>query len=141
MADENTSIADEAVVEMPASAPAPKKVRGPNRKKAEAAPADAEAQPAESVASPVKRGRKPAAVTEVASKSAVTDKVKAKPGPKTTAQKPVSGPVVKSVESAKPVDGFSELLQLEEENTRLRKALSEKLRAENADLRKRLGEK
>jgi putative transposase len=45
------------------------------------------------------------------------------------------------VESAKPVDGFSELLQLEEENTRLRKALSEKLRAENADLRKRLGEK
>jgi hypothetical protein len=117
MADENTSIADEAVVEMPASAPAPKKVRGPNRKKAEAAPADAEAQPAESVASPVKRGRK------------------------TTAQKPVSGPVVKSVESAKPVDGFSELLQLEEENTRLRKALSEKLRAENADLRKRLGEK
>jgi putative transposase len=131
MADENTSIADEAVV------PAPKKVRGPNRKKAEAAPADAETQPA----TLVKRGRKPAAVTEVASKSAVTDKVKAKLGPKTTAQKPVSGPVVKSVESAKPVDGFSELLQLEEENTRLRKALSEKLRAENADLRKRLGEK
>jgi len=137
MADENTSIADEAVVDVPASAPAPKKVRGPNRKKAEAAPADAETQPA----TLVKRGRKPAAVTEVASKSAVTDKVRAKPGPKTTAQKPVSGPVVKSVESAKPVDGFSELLQLEEENTRLRKALSEKLRAENADLRKRLGEK
>jgi hypothetical protein len=137
MADENTSIADEAVVDVPASAPAPKKVRGPNRKKAEAAPADAETQPA----TLVKRGRKPAAVTEVASKSAVTDKVKAKLGPKTTAQKPVSGPVVKSVESAKPVDGFSELLQLEEENTRLRKALSEKLRAENADLRKRLGEK
>jgi len=137
MADENTSIADEAVVDVPASAPAPKKVRGPNRKKAEAAPADAETQPA----TLVKRGRKPAAVTEVASKSAVTDKVKAKLGPKTTAQKPVSGPVVKSVESAKPVDGFSELLQLEEENTRLRKALSENLRAENADLRKRLGEK
>lgn len=39
-----------------------------------------------------------------------------------------------------PVDDeFAEFIQLEEENRRLRKLLSEKLRAENADLRKRLG--
>ncbi|KEA04514.1 hypothetical protein QOV31_005173 (plasmid) [Agrobacterium fabrum] len=36
-------------------------------------------------------------------------------------------------------DELGEFIQLEEENRRLRKLLSEKLRAENADLRKRLG--
>lgn len=41
--------------------------------------------------------------------------------------------------SVQGIDEIADLLQLEEENLRLRKALSEKLRAENADLRKRLG--
>ena len=36
------------------------------------------------------------------------------------------------------IDEMADLLQLEEENQRLRKLLAEKLRAENADLRKRL---
>jgi hypothetical protein len=36
-------------------------------------------------------------------------------------------------------DEMADLLQLEKENKTLRKALAEKLRAENADLRKRLG--
>ncbi|GAJ95606.1 MULTISPECIES: transposase [Rhizobium] len=36
-------------------------------------------------------------------------------------------------------DELAEFTQLEEENRRLRKLLSEKLRAENSDLRKRLG--
>jgi hypothetical protein len=36
------------------------------------------------------------------------------------------------------IDEIADLLQLEEENQRLRKLLAEKLRAENADLRKRL---
>jgi putative transposase len=36
-------------------------------------------------------------------------------------------------------DEMADLLQLEEENKSLRKALSDKLRSENADLRKRLG--
>ncbi|RVP14363.1 transcriptional regulator [Sinorhizobium meliloti] len=36
-------------------------------------------------------------------------------------------------------DEFAELVQLDEENKRLRKQLGEKLRTENADLRKRLG--
>lgn len=47
-----------------------------------------------------------------------------------------------SVAPARSVTGddeMAEFLQLEEENRSLRKQLSEKLRAENADLRKRLG--
>ena len=36
-------------------------------------------------------------------------------------------------------DEIAEFVELEQENRRLRKLLSEKLRAENADLRKRLG--
>jgi hypothetical protein len=40
--------------------------------------------------------------------------------------------------SVAAVDEIADLLQLEEENQRLRKLLAEKLRAENADLRKRL---
>lgn len=36
-------------------------------------------------------------------------------------------------------DEFAEFIQLEDENRRLRKQLSDKLRAENAELRKRLG--
>ena len=43
---------------------------------------------------------------------------------------------------SKPVpagDELADLVQLEQENLRLRKVLAEKLRAENADLRKRLG--
>ncbi|MBY3425010.1 transposase [Rhizobium laguerreae] len=52
--------------------------------------------------------------------------------------------VVQSVApiSAAPVsvdDELAEFIQLEEENRRLRRLLSEKLRAENANLRKRLG--
>ncbi|MBA3040938.1 MAG: transcriptional regulator [Allorhizobium sp.] len=39
---------------------------------------------------------------------------------------------------ADPIDDMAELLRLEDENRSLRKQLSEKLRAENADLRKRL---
>ncbi|WP_210304683.1 hypothetical protein, partial [Aliirhizobium cellulosilyticum] len=38
-----------------------------------------------------------------------------------------------------PVDDISDLIKLEEENKQLRKELSDKLRSENADLRKRLG--
>lgn len=43
-------------------------------------------------------------------------------------------------EATPPVDDeFAEFIQLEEENRRLRKLLAEKLRAENSDLRRRLG--
>ncbi|RVE81592.1 transposase [Sinorhizobium meliloti] len=48
----------------------------------------------------------------------------------------------KNIERTRPLsagDEFAELVQLEEENQRLRKQLAEKLRTENAELRKRLG--
>ncbi|MDK1492830.1 transposase [Sinorhizobium sp. 7-81] len=55
------------------------------------------------------------------------------------AAKPVE---LKDTKDTKPVpagDELADLVQLEEENQRLRKLLAEKLRAENAELRKRLG--
>ncbi|ACM31154.1 SyrB2 transcriptional regulator (plasmid) [Rhizobium rhizogenes K84] len=45
-------------------------------------------------------------------------------------------------ENKRPIPGsdeFADLVQLERENQRLRQILAEKLRAENAELRKRLG--
>lgn len=46
----------------------------------------------------------------------------------------------RKAEAPKPaLDDFADLLKLEEENQKLRKALSEKLRTENAGLRKKLG--
>lgn len=55
-------------------------------------------------------------------------------------KKAASQPVTQaSVASASVDDELAEFIQLEEENRRLRKLLAEKLRAENADLRKRLG--
>jgi hypothetical protein len=39
-----------------------------------------------------------------------------------------------------PLDDIASLMQLEEENKKLRKQLFDKLHAENADLRKRLGQ-
>ncbi|MBX5205967.1 transposase [Rhizobium sp. NZLR1] len=57
-----------------------------------------------------------------------------------TWKKAVAAPT--SGTSSSPVavdDEFAEFIQLEEENRRLRKLLGEKLRAENAELRKRLG--
>lgn len=44
-----------------------------------------------------------------------------------------------SSKSASAGDEFAELVQLEAENQKLRKLLAEKLRAENAELRKKLG--
>ncbi|MCY1306900.1 hypothetical protein D9M70_567850 [compost metagenome] len=44
-----------------------------------------------------------------------------------------------AVETVSASDEFAEFVRLETENQRLRKLLSEKLRAENSDLRKRLG--
>lgn len=48
------------------------------------------------------------------------------------------GPRKKELTPAVAIDEIADLLQLEQENQRLRRLLAEKLRAENADLRKRL---
>lgn len=55
------------------------------------------------------------------------------------AAKPGEQKARKSTKSLPVGDELADLVQLEEENQRLRKRLAEKLRAENAELRKRLG--
>jgi hypothetical protein len=126
-----------AVVETPIT---PKKQRKPRAKKAspEFASVDAAAEPAvASTGAPEKqkRGRKAKSIDAAGS---------AKRAPVKRAPKAVPATPVAPTEPAMPVavaaagDEMADLLQLEEENQKLRKLLAEKLRAENADLRKRL---
>ncbi|AUX79500.1 transposase [Sinorhizobium fredii] len=55
------------------------------------------------------------------------------------AAKPAEQKLTKGTKPGPAGDELADLVQLEEENQRLRKRLAEKLRAENAELRKRLG--
>lgn len=127
MADENATMIS---ADTPAAA-APKKVRKPRTKKAvpETAPAAVSLQPAaasDATAGKQKRGRK--AKSDEGATSTRRAPVKRAP-------KAVS---IAAAPSVAAVDEIADLLHLEEENQRLRKLLAEKLRAENADLRKRL---
>ncbi|MBB3646332.1 cell division protein ZapA (FtsZ GTPase activity inhibitor) [Rhizobium sp. BK619] len=132
MADETDTAAKidvPTVVETPA---APKMQRKPRAKKAaasETASADAAAKPAAALTSAGdgrRRGRKAKAIEAAAS---------AKRAPAGRARKAVQ---IAAAAPMTAIDEMEDLLQLEEENQRLRKLLAEKLRAENADLRKRL---
>jgi len=128
MADENNTMTD---ADTPATATpdVAKKERKPRAKKAAAETVSAAvlAQPApNATAVKPKRGRK--AKSDEAATSAKRAPVKRAP-------KAVQAATAPSVAA---VDEFADLLQLEEENQKLRKLLAEKLRAENADLRKRL---
>lgn len=140
MADETSMspAAETAPAEVPA-APKEKKTRTPRKAKAAS-----EAVAGASVSSPAKKtrgpGKKKAAATEAVVSAPVikTPATPKKPAAVAKAQPAKRGP--RKVEAAPAsIDGFSELLKLEEENQKLRKALSEKLRAENAELRKKLG--
>lgn len=105
--------------------PAPKKQRKPRMKKG--SPETAAANTAsEGIAGQKKRGRKPKALAEAA--AAHREPVKRARKNEQPA----------AVEATSAGDEMADLLQLEEENQRLRKLLAEKLRAENADLRKKL---
>ncbi len=55
------------------------------------------------------------------------------------AAKPAAQKDIERTRAFSAGDELAELVQLEEENERLRKQLAEKLRAENAELRRRLG--
>lgn len=127
MADENNTMID---ADTPAVA-APDVVKKERKTRArKAAPETVSAQPAaasNAAADKPKRGRK--AKSEQGATTARRAPVKRAP-------KAVQAATAPSV--AATVDEFADLLQLEEENQRLRKLLAEKLRAENADLRKRL---
>jgi hypothetical protein len=133
MADElSTPPPSEAVEnDTAAKAPAVKKTRAPRRVKAVA-----EAAASETVAAPKGRrgGRRKAGAVEVQAAPAEPKRRGRGPAKAASGQeasKPASAPA--------PSDDLADLLQLEEENKRLRKSLAEKLRAENADLRKRIG--
>ena len=129
MADDTDTIANAeapAIVETPVE---PKKERKPRAKKAasEVPATDITAEPAGGLdgISGQKKGRK----TKVIEGAAVAKRAYVKRAPKT-------GEPATVVSSAG--DEMADLLQLEEENQRLRKLLAEKLRSENADLRKKL---
>ncbi|MGZ2426318.1 transcriptional regulator [Rhizobium laguerreae] len=134
---QETTMADENATMINADTPAaaapnvPKKTRKPRAKKAvpEITSVAVSAQPAvasNATAGKQKRGRK--AKSDEGATSA-------RRGPVKRAPRAVQAATAPSVAA---VDEFADLLQLEEENQRLRKLLAEKLRAENADLRKRL---
>lgn len=135
MADETTTEINPAT-ETPAAAPAEKKTRAPRRPKAvaEAVASDVSAISPEAPAKKTRAKRGSKVVAAKPEKSAAEPKTVATRALRAKAAVPASA--VPSVLS----DDFADLIKLEEENKQLRKELSEKLRAENADLRKRLGQ-
>nr|WP_246765139.1 hypothetical protein [Ensifer sp. PDNC004] len=137
MAEEINPVGTVAAVEAttPADVPVPKK-RGPRAKKVALDATTAEA----SIAPAAKRGRKRKEApveAKAANQAAPTVKTRAKAAIKGSGKGPASKPSAGSTGAV--LDEIADLLQLEEENARLRKALADKLRAENADLKKRLG--
>jgi len=127
MADENSENSthtEPAVVQVQ-----PKKTRARRRSKEEMAAALA--------AKNSKRASKTKSVSLGSSKSAVA-KTTQKVAAKTTL--PKAERVENDISSnSAGADGFADLIALEAENHTLRKSLAEKLRSENADLRKKLG--
>ncbi|RFB86891.1 hypothetical protein B5K11_27840 [Rhizobium leguminosarum bv. trifolii] len=134
MADETSiSPAAETALADTSAPPKEKKTRAPRRPKAEVITGASVSVAAKKTRGPGKRKASVAASAALAAKApAESNQVAAE------SQPAKRGP--RKVEAASaPVDGFAELLKLEEENQKLRRALSEKLRAENAELRKKLG--
>lgn len=136
MADE-TSMTEQASTESSTALPKepePKK-RGPRAKKAapETVTTDALVDAPAVKKTRAKRGSKNAA--------AEVKPVVRRGGRKAKAA--VESTVEPATQAVSPIraagEEMEDLLQLEQENQRLRKLLAEKLRAENADLRKRLG--
>ncbi|WP_426230774.1 transcriptional regulator [Pararhizobium sp. DWP3-4] len=129
MADEIDTITTEApaVAETPV---VPKKQRKPRATKAtlEAVSVEVAAEPS-IVSGKQKRGRKGKPVDN----AGAVKRAPVKRSPKAVQTMPA---VLTPAEAAG--DEMTDILQLEEENQRLRKRLAEKLRTENADLRKRL---
>ena len=141
MADENkTNAADVALENEPvADAPVAKKQRAPRRSKAaiEAAKAAATAKSPKIKVASQKRGVKDELKKSGNNAPAASDAVEGD-----YAGSPQNASVVTSAQTsylpATASDEMADLIALEEENQKLRQALADMLRAENADLRKRL---
>jgi len=123
----------------PAAAPV-KKQRAPRAAKTDATKSAAASEPVKK-----NRGGRPKRVESAVAApvaAAETVKTRRKRGAASDVKTGKRGPgraATPSTKTSPMVDDLAELLQLEEENMRLRKSLAEKLRAENADLRGRLG--
>ena len=146
MPDENNTglIAAAAETDTPVTAPATKKQRAPRRKKAAVEPVRAASKATtakSSTANPRKRDKQDGTGKLKRTEALVTDGTStAKDATKSAERKKAAKPVEQTAKTGvSAIDEMADLVQLEEENKRLRKALAEKLRAENADLRKRLG--
>jgi hypothetical protein len=129
--DESDRMANAVTPAIVATPAAPKKQRKPRPKKVVAEPAssDVAAEPAAAPGATVvkqRRGRKPNSVEDADSPR----RTPLKRGPKTVQ--------ISAVTPLAIIDEMADLLQLEAENQELRKLLADKLRAENAGLRKRL---
>ncbi|CDM62119.1 MULTISPECIES: hypothetical protein [Rhizobium] len=146
MADENNPdlIADVVENDAPVKTPAsPKKPRAPRRQKTAVAPVQAsKATSAKTpTAKPGKRGEQDRAgklksiATKVTEGASTLNSTIKSAGRKKTA-KHIEQTAKSSVLA---IDEMADLVQLEEENQRLRRTLAEKLRKENSELRKRLG--
>lgn len=140
MADESDagSIAEAVETDAPAKTPAEKKQRAPRRQKA-AVEATTVASTVEAVRSP--KGRRKRGEQAGEAKPTPVAKQRKTRGPNKAATKTRTAKQTGQAAgtSAPAIDEIADLIQLEEENKRLRKTLADKLRAENADLRKRLG--
>jgi hypothetical protein len=113
-----------------------KKTRGPRRSKAVAETVAAAAATHAAAEQPAKAPRAKRG-SKLAAGKATKIKDKAPVAPRARRAKADEPKITSPVETG---DGFADLMALEEENKRLRKELSAKLRAENAELRRRLGE-
>ncbi|APO76954.1 transcriptional regulator SyrB protein (plasmid) [Rhizobium etli 8C-3] len=154
MADENNigPVAAVETTDAEAKTPAVKKQRSPQRQKTAAEPARAASEVA-AAKSPAakprtyseqeKAGKLKLIETEITKgKSTLKDAIKTAGISEQTYYnwKRTATPAVQKNEKAAPAgDELADLVQLEEENEKLRKRLAEKLRAENTVLRKRLG--
>lgn len=134
MADDTDTANDidsETAKVLPTETEEPKKRRGPRRKPSSEA-SGVESAVSGSAKPAAKRGRPKATGGDRAG----TGDRRAKGA---APAHPVPAPVSETPDVVAPIDEMEDLLQLEHENRRLRKLLSEKLREENASLRKRLG--
>lgn len=135
MADD-TTLETTPTTETPTATAVEKKTRKPRTPKveAEAATSDVSAQAVEKPAKKTRAKWGSKIVATKAGKSAAESKKVTTPPQR--AQIEASAPTA----SVEVIDDIADLIRLEEENKQLRKQLSEKLRTENADLRKRLGQ-
>ncbi|MBP1885099.1 transposase [Sinorhizobium mexicanum] len=148
MADESNTGPISAVAETNAEAKPPtgKKQRSPRRQKTAAEPVRTAAKPAAKTrkySEPEKSEKLKLIETQVAEgKGTLKDAIRSAGISEQTYYQWKRAAKSADEGGKKPLpagDELADLVQLEEENQRLRKILAEKLRAENAELRKRLG--